>query len=288
LLREALALLEPRGDGALLIDGTLGEGGHSAAFMDRFPSLRVTGVDRDAVMAAKAKERLATYAGRITFAVSHTRDFLTTYKGEAPEVILLDLGVSLFHYEMSGRGFSFLQDEPLDMRLDLDGGTSARTIIAQYREEELADMLYYNGGERRSRRIARLICEERKKSAIVTTRRLADIVHRAIGARNGKIDGATRTFAALRIEVNEELSALEALLTAAFTCLKPGGRLGVISFHSAEDRIVKRAFKNFAQNEPIMKGRLITKKPVAPSDDEIAENPPSRSAKLRVVEKVNG
>jgi 16S rRNA (cytosine1402-N4)-methyltransferase len=214
-------------------------------------------------------------------------------------VILLDLGVSLFHYEKSGRGFSFAvnkeKDEPLDMRLCLDDELTAGAIIANYKERELADMLFNNGGERYSRRIARLICEERKKSAITTTGRLADIVHRALGARSGNIDSATRVFAALRIEVNAELSLLEPLLESAFSCLKNGGRLGVISFHSAEDRIVKNVFRGFAgngkgnesdpANEPIIKGRIVTKKPVVASDDERTRNPPSRSAKLRVVEK---
>jgi 16S rRNA (cytosine1402-N4)-methyltransferase len=162
---------------------------------------------------------------------------------------------------------------------------SAAAIIARYKEDQLADMLYYNGGERRSRRIARCICAERGKNTIATTGHLADIVHRAVGARSGRIDSATRTFAALRIEVNAEAAGLEPMLEAAFACLKDGGRLGVISFHSAEDRVVKNAFKGLAGKEPIIKGSLITKKPVAPSREEIADNPPSRSAKLRVIEK---
>ena len=289
LLREALAYLEPPGGNALMIDGTLGEGGHSAAFLEKFPGLCVVGVDRDAEIAERAAQRLRPYRGRVSVVVSHSRDFFAGYRGDAPDVILLDLGVSLFHYEMSGRGFSFAgthKDEPLDMRLDRSGELTAGTVIARYKEEELADMLFVNGGERASRRIARLICEERKRSAIVTTGRLADIVHRALGPRSGHIDSATRTFAALRIEVNGELSHLEPLLESAAACLKTGGRLGVISFHSAEDRIVKNVFKRFARNEPIIK--VLTKKPVVAADDEIAENPPSRSAKLRVIAPQGG
>jgi 16S rRNA (cytosine1402-N4)-methyltransferase len=285
LLREVLAFLEPPDGDALMIDGTLGEGGHSAAFLEKFSGLRIMGVDRDAHILAKAKDRLEAYRGRVSFIVSHARDFCAGYRGDAPDRILLDLGVSLFHYENSGRGFSFARDEPLDMRLNLDGALTAGAIIAHYKEDELADMLYYNGGERGSRRVARFICEERRKSAITTTGQLAGIVHRALGARSGNIDSATRTFAALRIEVNAELSLLEPLLTSAFACLKDGGRLGVISFHSAEDRIVKNVFKGLARNEPIIKGRILTKKPAEAADDERVSNPPSRSAKLRVIEK---
>jgi 16S rRNA (cytosine1402-N4)-methyltransferase len=293
LLRETLAYLEPPQDGALMVDGTLGEGGHSAAFLEKFPALRVTGVDRDAEIAAIALKRLERYKERASVVVARARDFFASHQGGAPDVILLDLGVSLFHYERSGRGFSFAcvaENEPLDMRLDREGELTAAAIIARYRENELADMLFVNGGERASRRVARLICAERKKSAITTTGRLRDIVHRVLGPRSGRIDSATRTFAALRIEVNEELRLLEPLLEAAFTCLKTGGRLGVISFHSAEDRIVKNMFKRFASgfpcDAPMIKGRIVTKKPVVAADDEVAENPPSRSAKLRVIEKI--
>ncbi|MDR1470846.1 MAG: 16S rRNA (cytosine(1402)-N(4))-methyltransferase RsmH [Spirochaetaceae bacterium] len=293
LLREVLSYLEPPHGDALMVDGTLGEGGHSAAFLEKFPGLRVIGVDRDAEIAARAAQRLEQYKKRVSIAVSHSRDFFADYRGDAPDVILLDLGVSLFHYELSGRGFSFAgaaKDEPLDMRLDRDGALTAAAIIARYKESALADMLFVNGGERASRRIARLMCEERKRSAIATTGQLAEIVHRALGPRSGRIDSATRTFAALRIEVNAELSLLEPLLEAAFACLKTGGRLGVISFHSAEDRIVKNVFKRFASgfscDGSIIKGRIVTKKPVVAADDEIAENPPSRSAKLRVIEKI--
>jgi 16S rRNA (cytosine1402-N4)-methyltransferase len=297
LLRETLELLEPpRDNNALMVDGTLGEGGHSAAFLETFSGLRLIGVDRDAEIAERARTRLALYNGRFSIVVSHARDFFMSYRGDAPDVILLDLGVSLFHYETSGRGFSFAadkEDEPLDMRLSLGDELTAGAIVANYKERELADMLFNNGGERYSRRIARLICEERKRSAITTAGRLADIVHRALGARSGNIDSATRVFAALRIEVNAELSLLEPLLASAFSCLKDGGRLGVISFHSAEDRIVKNVFRGFAgkgseseaANEPIIKGRIVTKKPVVASDEERACNPPSRSAKLRVIEK---
>jgi 16S rRNA (cytosine1402-N4)-methyltransferase len=295
LLWEALALLEPPRGGALMIDGTLGEGGHSAAFLERFPGLRVVGIDRDAEIAARAARRLEPYKERVSVVVAHSRDFFADYRGGAPDVVLLDLGVSRFHYEASGRGFSFAgeaRDEPLDMRLDRAGELTAAAIIARYKEHELADMLYENAGERASRRVARLICEERKKSAIATAGRLADIVHRALGQKSGRIDSATRTFAALRIEVNAELALLPPLLEAAAACLKTGGRLGVISFHSAEDRIVKTAFKRFASGfpggEPIIKGRVVTKKPVVAADDEIAGNPPSRSAKLRVIEKGSG
>ena len=300
LLEEVLTFLIPPRENALLIDGTVGEGGHSAAFLERYPALRVIGVDRDRHILAKAERRLSTYIneGRARLIAAHTHDFLVECAGaDAPDLILLDLGISRFHYEESGRGFSFSKEEKLDMRLSDDAAQAAHEIIARYREGELADMLFYNGGERGSRRVARFICEERRKSAITTTAHLAAVVHRALGFRSGGsgrsrgsggIDSATRTFAALRIEVNGELTRLTPLLEAAFARLKPGGRLGVITFHSAEDRIVKNVFNAIVRDTPIIKGRLPAKKPVAPSLEEIQRNPPSRSAKLRVLEKIAG
>jgi 16S rRNA (cytosine1402-N4)-methyltransferase len=297
MLPEVLSLLVPSCANALLIDGTVGEGGHSAAFLERYQDLRVIGIDRDKEILGRAERRLDTYIreGRARLIAAHTGDFFAENaeweKAEAPDLILLDLGISRFHYEASGRGFSFSKDEKLDMRLSEDSQQSAAGIIARYREDELADMLFYNGGERGSRRVARFICEERRKSAITTTAHLAAVVHRALGFRSGAgggIDSATRTFAALRIEVNGELARLKPLLDTAFGRLKPGGRLGVISFHSTEDRIVKNVFNAIVRDAPIIKGWLPVKKPVLPSEKEIKLNPPSRSAKLRVLEKTAG
>jgi 16S rRNA (cytosine1402-N4)-methyltransferase len=314
LLREVLDYLAPQPDAdVLLLDGTIGEGGHTEAFLEKHPRLRVIGVDRDREILARAEKRLSKYIseGRLELVCAHSLDYFGdrgNFAGGGADLILLDLGVSRFHYELSGRGFSFSKAEPLDMRLTEGAALRAADIIANYREDELADMLYNNGGERASRRIARFICEERRKSPIADTSRLASIIHGAIGARSGPrggtIDSATRTFAALRIEVNGELENLTALLGAAFSALKQGGKLGVISFHSTEDRIVKNVFKSFAKSDsagfdngggdnesfnekqPIMKGRVITKKPIAPTLDEIRNNPASRSAKLRVVERL--
>ena len=302
LLAETLHYLAPKGDNALMVDATLGEGGHSYAFLSQFPTLRVIGVDADPVIQEVARKRLSLFGDRIHFYSGWSHIFFAEYPTEIkrPDIILIDLGISLFHYEKSGRGFSFRKDELLDMRLDPHFGPSAADLVMQLPEGELADLIYENGEERYSRRIARAIVEARKRSKIETTDGLAALIERAVPAsyRHGPIHPATRTFQALRIAVNGELSRLESLLDSALHVLENGGRLGVITFHSLEDRIVKNFFR--MQNKdctcppeaPICtcKGQravaLVTKKPVVPGLDEIRSNPPSRSAKLRVVEKV--
>jgi 16S rRNA (cytosine1402-N4)-methyltransferase len=231
-----------------------------------------------------------------------SQDFFAEYPAELkrPDTILLDLGISLFHYEKSGRGFSFRKDEKLDMRLDISGGSTAADLIARLPEKELADLLYNNGGERYSRRIARTIALEREKGAISGTAALAELIERSVPAsyRHGPIHSATRAFQALRIAVNGELSRLTDLLEGALRVLEPGGRLGVITFHSLEDRIVKNFFREKNKNctcppeAPICRceGRrgvnILTRKGISPGDAEIEQNPPSRSARLRAAEKV--
>jgi 16S rRNA (cytosine1402-N4)-methyltransferase len=302
LLNETLELLAPRADNELMIDGNLGEGGHTYHFLSRFRSLKIVGIDADKDILAVAQERLKTFTDRVYFYSGWSHDFFAEYPSELkrPDTIFFDLGVSLFHYMKSGRGFSFGQDEFLDMRLDISGGVTAADLLARLPERELADLLYNNAGERYSRRIAALIVNERQKATITTTSALAGLVERAVPAsyRHGPIHPATRTFQALRIAVNGELSKLPTLLEAALRVLEPGGRLGVISFHSLEDRIVKNFFRTMNKNctcpdsAPICRceGRrsvnLLTKKGIAPGNDEIERNPPSRSARLRVVEKV--
>ncbi len=303
LLEETLSLLKPEHSESLLVDGTLGEGGHSEAFLSAYPDLRIIGVDADVRIQARARERLAPFGDRVCFYPGWSDIFFKEYPAESkkPDLILLDLGISLFHYEVSGRGFSFRSDEPLDMRLDPDSGDSAADLVNKMNETALADLIFQYGEERYSRRIARSICEERQRSPFATARSLADCIYRSVPAdyRHGRIHPATRTFQALRIVVNNELERLPRLLDLAFSTLAPGGKLAVITFHSLEDRIVKIFFRDLAKNcicppeVPICKcgGKpravLLTRKAVGPSDAEIERNAPSRSARLRGVQKID-
>ncbi|MFP3043523.1 16S rRNA (cytosine(1402)-N(4))-methyltransferase RsmH [Treponema primitia] len=299
LLEETVQYLAPRRDGELMADATLGEGGHSYAFLSRFPSLRIVGIDADRDIQEKARERLEEFGDRIHFYNGWSHDFFAS-RSERPDTILIDLGVSMYHYEESGRGFSFRKDEALDMRIDTSAGDTAADLIARLPEKELADLIYNNAEERYSRRIAHAIVENRSRATITSTVALAEIVSRAVPAeyRRSRVHPATKTFQALRIAVNGELLRLLDLLESALSALKAGGRMGVISFHSLEDRRVKNFFRDKNKDctcppeTPICRceGRrvvnLITRKAVAPGFDEIRSNPPSRSAKLRVVEKV--
>ncbi|MDR0624752.1 MAG: 16S rRNA (cytosine(1402)-N(4))-methyltransferase RsmH [Treponema sp.] len=302
LLEETILYLAPRKEGELMVDATMGEGGHSQAFLARFPDLKIIGVDADPVIQAVARQRLEEFGGRLHFYSGWAQDFFAAYPGELkrPDTILIDLGVSLFHYEKSGRGFSFNKDEVLDMRLEASGGSTAADLVNRLPEKELADLLYRNAEERYSRRIARAVVEQRSRGRIASTAALAELVKQAVPAsgRYGAIHPATRTFQALRIAVNGELSRLPHLLEGALRVLEPGGRLGTITFHSLEDRIVKNFFRE--QNKdctcppdaPICRceGRrnvtVLTRKGITAGDEEIRRNPPSRSARLRVVEKV--
>jgi 16S rRNA (cytosine1402-N4)-methyltransferase len=282
-----------------MVDATLGEGGHSHAFLSRFPDISIVGIDADPAIQAIARERLAEFGNRIQYHTGWSHDFFAAYPAglRRPNTVFIDCGISLFHYEKSGRGFSYSGEENLDMRIDPSRGASAAELLAQMSEGEIADILYRNAEERYSRRIARAIVQERP---ITTTGTLAELVKRAVPAsyRHGPIHPATRTFMALRIAVNEELSALPVLLEDALNVLEPGGRLGVISFHSLEDRIVKNFFKMKARDctcppqAPTCTCtghrtvNILTKKGVTAGEAEIRLNPPSRSARLRVVEKV--
>ncbi|MBQ3966831.1 MAG: 16S rRNA (cytosine(1402)-N(4))-methyltransferase RsmH [Treponema sp.] len=306
LLQECLQYLSPVGeafeDNALMIDSTLGEGGHSNAFLSHFPHLRIIGLDADKTIQARARERLAVYGDRMQFFNGWFNDFYHSFPAdkERPNLILFDLGISVYHYEKSGRGFSFRYDEPLDMRLNAESGESAADIVNDTREEELANMIYLYSDEKYSRRIARAIVEARKSSRIASSKALADIVWSAVPAnyRHGNIHPATRTFQALRIAVNSELRRLPLALYDAFNVLQNGGKMGVITFHSLEDRIVKQFFRNLGKycvcppeqavcscgGKPC--AEILTRKPLEPSQTEIRENSPSRSAKLRVVRKL--
>jgi 16S rRNA (cytosine1402-N4)-methyltransferase len=304
LVNEVIDALSPAfrdAAGGLFVDATLGEGGHSEALLARFPATAGIGVDADGAILAVAQRRLARFGERITFYHGWSQDFFAQYdeKKKRPDAILIDLGISLFHYEKAGRGFSFARDEALDMRIDDARGESAAALVAHLSEKDLADLLYADGEERYSRRIAHAIVQARKEAPITRSARLADIVFRAVPppARHGRTHPATRTFQALRIAVNHELERLPPLLNAALAALPAGGRLAVITFHSLEDRIVKNYFRMMAKDcaspasMPICTERgyhnirVITPKPICPSEAEITANSASRSAKLRVAEK---
>jgi len=302
LPEQVLHYLAPRSQKELLIDATVGEGGHCYAFLSRFPGLSVIGVDADPVIQAVARERLAEFGERMRFYTGWSQDFFAAYPSdlERPDAIFIDLGISSFHYEKSGRGFSFSVAEKLDMRIDTSKGFSAADILAQRPEKEIADIIYKNAGERYSRRIAKAIVQERQNGAISTAAALSELVKRAVPAsyRHGPIHPATKTMMALRIEVNRELERLPELLEGALNVLKPGGRLGVISFHSLEDRVVKNFFKMKNRDctcppeqavcncAGLRSVNILTPKGVTADEEEIKRNPPSRSARLRVAEKI--
>ena len=305
LLAECLEYLSPLGEpfehDAFMIDSTLGEGGHSFNFLSKYPSLRIKGLDADSTIQARAKERLSVFGERMSFFNGWFNDFYKNYSDKRkPNLILFDLGISVYHYEKSGRGFSFRYDEPLDMRLNSEEGESAADIVNTMREEELANLIYLYSDEKMSRRIARAICDARCSSKIMSSKALAEIIYNAVpeNYRHGPIHPATRTFQALRIAVNAELRRLPQALHDAFNVLETGGKLGVITFHSLEDRIVKNYFRNLGKKcvcppeQPTCTcggtpcALVLTKKPVEPCAEEVRNNSPSRSAKLRVVRKL--
>ena len=306
LLNECLEYLSPVGEPfenhCLMIDSTLGEGGHTYNFLKKYPGLSVVGLDADCVIQARAKERLAEFGDRIHFFNGWFNEFYSNYpeEYEKPDLILFDLGISVFHYEKSTRGFSFRYDEKLDMRLNANSEKSAADLVNDLPEEKLADLIYLYGEEKLSRRIAKAIVEERAGGRIESSKALAEIIWNAVPGnyRYGNIHPATRTFQALRIAVNGELKRLPDALQNAFRDLKVGGKMGVITFHSLEDRIVKNYFRNLGKQcvcPPEVAicrcggkqcAELITRKPVAPSAEEVKVNSPSRSAKLRVIRKI--
>jgi 16S rRNA (cytosine1402-N4)-methyltransferase len=286
LLEEVLSLLAP-GDGAqILVDATLGEGGHSDCFLQRFPRLSVVGIDADYEMLERARERLSRYGERVRYVNAWFDEFFTDTE-VSPNRVLLDLGISMYHFSLSGRGFSFKSDEPLDMRLDVSGEVSAARLVNTLPEHELAHLIYSLGEERLSRRIASAICRERAASPVNRAKQLSDLIWRIVppSYRHGRIHPATRTFQALRIAVNAELERVIRAIPLILGRLPVTGRLGIISFHSLEDRLVKHTFRDAASSGAY---HVITKKPVVPGDQEIRENPPARSAKLRVIERVEG
>jgi 16S rRNA (cytosine1402-N4)-methyltransferase len=275
---ELVRALAPR-PGGVYVDATLGGGGHTVALLEAEPRARVFAIDRDRNAIAAAVERLAPVADRVTFVhstFSRVRDELAERGISEIDGLLADLGVSSPQLDDADRGMSFRREGPIDMRMDPDNGETALELIERCSDEELADVIFQYGDERRSRRIARSIKKAVAGAELATTLDLRRAIVRAVGpARIGGVDPATRTFQALRIAVNGELSELQQLLASLPDGVKIGGRVAILSFHSLEDRAVKRAFASGPWTR-------FTKKPLVPSDDECARNPRARSAKLRV------
>jgi 16S rRNA (cytosine1402-N4)-methyltransferase len=283
LLREVLAVLALR-PGLVVVDGTVGAGGHARAIVPGIgPGGALVGLDRDGAILASARATLAMaeVAGAgVAISLHHLpharmHEALAATGQSRCDRVLLDLGVSSLQLDRSERGFSFMADGPLDMRMDTSAPTTAADWLATVGEKELADTLFQLADERHSRRIARHLCEVRRRTKIVRTSQLADLVTSALpaAARHGRIHPATRTFQAIRMAVNDELGELERGLAAAKACLAPGGRLAVIAFHSHEDRVVKHFLRAHCE--------LVTKKPIEAAPDEVRANPRARSAKLR-------
>lgn len=290
LLNEAIDGLQIK-NGEVVLDGTINGGGHSFEIAKRFPKVKIVGLDLDKDALVRAEARLKEVEADFVLYESNFKDLdsaLQALNIEAVDKILLDVGLSSNQFESSGRGFSFQKNEPLLMTFKAepdDGDLTAAVIVNSWPEEKLADVIYEFGEERYSRQIAKAIVEARKKKSIVTTFDLVSVIESSVPTsyRHGRINPATRTFQALRIAVNGELDNLKLGLRRGFESLKPKGRIAVISFHSLEDRIVKNYFKELV-NEA--KGVLVSKKPIVPTDEEIRNNPRSRSAKLRIIEKL--
>lgn len=286
LLAETVAFVNARPDG-LYVDATLGGGGHTRKLLESSPQSKVIALDRDEKILELTREKLKALKARAVFVKANFRDLDKVLAGlqvlpRSVNGFIFDLGVSSFQLDDGARGFSFRTEAPLDMRMGGDAKYDAAALVNELPQEELERLIRAFGGENFAGRIARVIVEERKLKRVATTLELANIVSKAVPSfyRHGKLHPATRTFQALRIAVNDELGALKEGLVKAAAYLARGGRIAVISFHSLEDRIVKDYFKS---DETL---KVITKKPVVPDDAETAENRRSRSAKLRVAEKL--
>jgi 16S rRNA (cytosine1402-N4)-methyltransferase len=281
MAQEALEWLRPAA-GQTFVDGTLGGGGHTRLLAEAVgPNGSVIALDRDPVAVSRAEQELSELPVRALAAnYSDMPEVLAGLNVSAVDGVLLDLGLSSDQLADADRGFSFQSSGPLDLRFDTTRGEPAWKLVQRLSAEHLADLIYKYGEERFSRRIARRIVEVRKANPIHTADELARVVRGSVPrSRDERIDPATRTFQALRIAVNEELKWLEVALRRLPDCLKPGGRLAVISFHSLEDRLVKEAFRDDARLT------VMTRRPIRPSESEVAANPRSRSAKFRVAER---
>lgn len=263
------------------IDATLGAAGHSLAMLQDHPELTtLIGFDRDPSALENAKALLPNTSILIHSNYRHLKNELEKHNISQVDGILFDIGVSSMQLDQAERGFSFQQEGPLDMRMDSTQTLTAEDVVSSYPEEKLANIIYNYGEERASRRIAKAIVQARRKERIDTTQKLVSVIETVL-PRRGKLHPATKTFQALRIEVNAELESLEQALDQALQLLAPGGILAVISFHSLEDRIVK----NFFRNQDKEQFRILTKKPLIASSDECRQNPRSRSSKLRAIQK---
>ena len=302
LLEECLDGLNIKPDG-IYVDGTLGGAGHSSRIAARLTTGRLIGIDRDPVALKAAGQRLAPWQDRVTLVHANfceVRRVLDDLGIEAVDGILLDLGVSSPQLDEAQRGFSYMADAPLDMRMDGGAALSAYDVVNTWSQDELKRILYEYGEERYAPQIAAAICRRRAEKNIETTLELTDIIRSAMpaAALREKQHPAKRSFQAIRIAVNDELGAVETVMETASSCLNPGGRLAIITFHSLEDRIVKNGMAKDARgctcppNFPVCvcgnkpKVKVITRKPITASDEELERNPRARSAKLRVCEKL--
>jgi 16S rRNA (cytosine1402-N4)-methyltransferase len=279
LLEEVLHNLVSIENG-LFVDATLGGGGHAYRILERYEHLRIIGIDADDVALTIAKEALREFQDRVTLVRGNFKTLKEILLGigvSSIDGILFDLGTSTYQI-MGKRGFSFNDEEALDMRMDMRETFTAYDVVNRYQQDELAKIIFEYGEEEKSRRIARVIVEARKKKPIDTAKELADLVAK-VKWRRGRIHPATKTFQAIRIETNQELENLKTGVESAIEMLNPKGRIGVISFHSLEDRIMKETFRN----SPAL--TVLTKKPIRPERKEALTNPRSRSAKLRIAEK---
>ena len=302
LLEETIDSLNIKPDG-IYVDGTLGGAGHSSRIAAKLTTGRLIGIDRDEIALAAAARRLEPYKDRVTLVHSNFCEIASVLKQlhiDGVDGVLLDLGVSSPQLDDGSRGFSYMADAPLDMRMDNTDALTAATVVNTWPYEELKRILYDYGEERYAPQIASAICRKREQKPIATTLELVDVIRSAMppAALREKQHPAKRSFQAIRIAVNDELGAVEKVMRDAVPCLNPGGRLAVITFHSLEDRIVKNAMAEAARgctcppNFPVCvcgkkpKVKLITRKPIVSGDEELEVNPRARSAKLRICEKL--
>jgi 16S rRNA (cytosine1402-N4)-methyltransferase len=287
LLEETLGWLDPQ-PGGLMVDGTLGGCGHAINLLKRLgPEGRLIGFDKDPEAVREARKTLKDFGDRVMIFHEDFKNIASRleFLHVKADGVLLDLGVSSPQFDRAERGFSFKLKGPLDMRMNPEELLTAKEVVNRYSEKELADVFWNFGEERYSRRIAERIVEARDIRSIESTAELESIIWQAVPAtyRHGRIHPATRVFQALRIEVNKEIEALEIFLSSFLDVVETNGRVVIISFHSLEDRLVKTFFRDYARQK---KGEVLTKKPVVPQIKEIQENPRSRSAKLRVFQKI--
>ncbi len=304
LLKESVDALRVCG-GGIYVDGTLGGGGHSFEILSRDKNARLVGIDRDREAIAAAKKRLAGFPGRVSFVNGNFSDILSILNELGIEKIngaVLDLGVSSYQLDNAERGFSYMHDAPLDMRMNTDDKLSAYDVVNTYTQEELVKIFYSYGEEKWSRRIAEFIVKRREISPVNTTFELVDIIKSAIPQKARTAGGhpAKRIFQAIRIEVNNELKILDKAIRDFTEALDEGSRLAVITFHSLEDRIVKNTFKDMASGCICPKSfpvcvcgrvptvKIISPKPILPGKEELENNSRSQSAKLRIIEKTVG